>query len=125
MKRLDIDSIETTAVQVVPAWMQRMRDAAQKLLTPEVIEEIVGDQIRRARSGDQKAIRFVLDYLAGGQSFKGATFIQNNNYGDGAAATKPTKALPGSDAKIRAMQKRAAAGLPLAQADDGPPETED
>ena len=61
MKRLDIDAIETTAVQVVPVWMQRMRDAAQNHLTPDVVESIVANQIERAKGGDQKAIRFVFE----------------------------------------------------------------
>ena len=72
-----------------------------------------------AKKGEPKALKFVFDYVVGAQHFKGATFIQNNNYATG-APDHPTDDRPGTPAKLATMGRRAAAGLPRCRADDGP-----
>jgi hypothetical protein len=64
----------------VPPWMQAMREAAERKLTGDVMERIIDAQIRKAEQGDQRAARFVLDYLGGAMALKGATFNQHNHY---------------------------------------------
>lgn len=65
--------------QAVPAWIQAMRDAAQKVIKTTDIEAIVQGQLEAAKKGNQQAIKFVFEQiLGGGASMKGATFVQNN-----------------------------------------------
>lgn len=103
----------------LPPWMLALRTAAQQSITAEDITQIVKKQVERAKSGDERAIRFVFDYVLGGSGMKGATFVQNN-FPAGDSPTKPTAARPGTNSKLSAMQRRAAAGIPLNRADDGP-----
>lgn len=103
----------------LPPWMLALRTAAQDAIKPADITEIVRQQVERAKKGDDKAIRFVFDYALGGSALKGATFVQNNFTGE-AAPNRPTAARPGTNGKLRTMEQRAAAGLPLSRADDGP-----
>ena len=118
-KLTDTDGTEMVCREMVPEWIQRMRDAAQKHLTPDVVDRIILNQIKRAEGGDAKAIQFVMDYLMGGKALKGATFIQNNNYGNGDAnPAKPTKLLPGSAAKVELLRRRIAAGMNTDQPGD-------
>lgn len=122
MARLDKElATESRCEQMVPVWIKRMRDVAQKHLTQDVVDSIVKNQIEAAKRGDRNAINFVFNQLMGGQALKGATFIQNN-YGEefSDSPNKPTKALPGSNKKLKTMQQRADAGLPLCQEEDGP-----
>lgn len=119
-KRVDTDLATSTACeQMVPPWIQRMRDVAAKHLTVDVIDSIVKSQIEMAKKGDKNAIKFVFDQLMGGQAVKGATFVQNN-YGAefGEAAAKPALARPGSTDKLTIMQRRAANGQSLTQPGD-------
>ena len=109
---------ETRCEQMVPPWISRMRKMAQKHLTEDVVEEIVKAQIDRAKKGDRNAIKFVFDQLMGGQSLKGATFIQNNYGSESSERPGPTDALPGSDDKILAMQRRMERRENLTRADD-------
>lgn len=101
----------------MPTWMATMRKAVLDIVTEDDVKEIVKNQIARAKAGDQNAIKFVFGQVLGGDAMKGATFVQNNNYGDNAA--KPTKARPGTDDKIEVMRKRREAGLPLTHDGDG------
>lgn len=106
----------TRCEQMVPPWIQRMRDVARKHLTEDVVEQIVTNQIQAAKNGDRNAIRFVFDQLMGGAAFKGATFVQNNygaEFSDDSA--KPTTAPPGSQDKLDVMRRRVANGQSLCQ----------
>lgn len=97
----------------LPPWMAKMRQAMADLVKEDDIKEIVQKQIERAKAGDQNAIKFVFGQLLGGEAFKGATFIQNNNYGEGGGApAAPTAALPGSVEKLEKIRRRVEAGLP-------------
>jgi hypothetical protein len=95
--------------ECLPPWMQAMRSAARAEVKPEDIREIVQSQVKRAKDGDQKAIKFVFEQLLGGAELKGATFIQNNYMG-GERPDKPTKAKPGSKSKIDVIARRISAG---------------
>ena len=53
----------------VPEWMQRMRDAAQQVVTEEVMEAIVQKQIDLAKEGNPAEIKFVFEQLLGGSAF--------------------------------------------------------
>jgi hypothetical protein len=102
----------------LPPWMQTMRQAAMDSIKEEDVKQIVANQVKAAKEGDGKAIRFVFDYLLGGNAMKGATFIQNNFHGE--QPQTPTDERPGSNGKLSKMQKRLAANLPLTNKDDGP-----
>lgn len=96
--------------EALPPWLAQMRRAAREGIAESDVTEIVKKQVELAKKGDQRALKFVFDTVLQGEQMKGATFIQNNNYGDPAA---PTNALPGTDSKLRKMQARRDAGLPL------------
>ena len=111
---------EMVVREMVPGWIQSLRDLAAKHLGPEVIEDIVVTQIAAARRGDARAIKFVFDYLLGAAALKGATFVQNNYPPGAARPDQPTAAVPGSAEKIRLMQARVAGGLDPCRPDDVP-----
>lgn len=93
-----------------------MRQAAFDCVTTDDLKEIVKSQIARAKNGDQGAIKFVFDNLLGG-GMKGATFIQNNNYG-GEEAAKPTDAIPGTKKKLEVIRRRVESGMPACDRGD-------
>lgn len=103
----------------VPPWVATMRQAAVDAISVEDINEIVCNQVKLAKEGNPAAIKFVFDQVLGGQTLRGATFVQNN-YTGGANPELPTKERPGSNGKLLAMQARADAGRPLCDDDDGP-----
>ena len=109
----------TRCEQMVPPWIQRMREMSQKHLTEDVVEQIVTAQIDRAKKGDRNAINFVFNQLMGGQALKGAKFTQIN-YG-GESGERPGKALPPKGpARIEAMRRRAEQRRPLADPENEP-----
>lgn len=63
----------------IPKWMQVMRMAAQEVITPEDVKEIVKNQVKRAKEGDRNAIAFVFGQVLGGDQMKGMTLIQHNH----------------------------------------------
>lgn len=68
----------TSQQSQIPPWIQMMRDAAMKCIKPEDIEAMVTKQVEKAKAGDEKAMKFVMEQILGGASLKGATFVQNN-----------------------------------------------
>jgi superfamily II DNA or RNA helicase len=110
LRAVDPDGTEMVCREMVPEWIQRMRDAATKHLTSDVVERIVCNQIKRAENGDKDAIKFVFDNLMGGSALKGATFIQNN-YHDKPVEKKPVKSLTREE-RIEHMRRRVAEGKP-------------
>lgn len=104
----------------LPPWVLAMRRAAKEALGESDVVDIVKGQVARAKQGDQGAIKFVFDQLLGGNELKGATFVQNNFYGtEDEGPKKPCGGAPGSGKKVRTLQQRAAAGLPLHVEGDG------
>lgn len=87
-------------------------------VTTEDVKAIVARQVELAKQGDANAMKFVFEQVLGGRQLRGATFIQNNNYGRAADPGRETKARPGTTSKIDAMSRRAEAGLPLSRAGD-------
>lgn len=117
------ECLPATDLAGLPPWMAKMRQAAMQSISEADVQAIVRGQIDAAKKGNKDAIKFVFDYILGAQQFKGATIVQNNNYGDSPA--KPTKARPGSPEKLDAMARRAANHLPLTDDGDGPEINED
>jgi hypothetical protein len=58
-----------------------MRAAAQAGITEDDVKEIVANQVARAKTGDQAALKFVFEQVLGGNELKGATFVQHNYHG--------------------------------------------
>ena len=50
----------------LPAWIQRARNAVSEAITEDDIKQIVKKQVELAKSGDQRACRFIFDFLLGG-----------------------------------------------------------
>lgn len=117
LKRFNDLATETKCEQMVPLWIQRMRDVAAKHLTTALIDEIVVNQINAAKKGDKNAIKFVFDQLMGGQALKGATFIQNN-YGDQSGELPGKPLPPKGPARIAAMRRRVEQHLSVAEPGD-------
>jgi len=107
-----------TALSALPSWMAAMRQAAMDEIKPADVQAIVRRQINLAKEGNPAALKFVFEYVLGGNQMRGATFVQNVYNGD-ASPVQPTKARPGSKDKLAVMAKRAAAGLPLSDPRDG------
>ena len=95
-----------------------MRRAAREAIKREDIEQIVRNQVQRAKEGDPKAIEFVFGQVLGGNELKGATFVQNVFESGSQTPLKGTKAKPGSDEKIDLIRKRIAAGNGAFHPDD-------
>ena len=109
--------IEVRCEQMVPPWIQGMRDMSQKHLTEDVVESIIVGQIDRAKKGDKNAINFVFNQLMGGQALKGATFVQNN-YAPGSADPPGTPLPKKGPARIEALRLRAEQRRPLIEPGD-------
>jgi hypothetical protein len=101
----------------MPTWMATMRKTVLGCVTEDDVKQIVQNQVKKAKEGDQNAIKFVFGQLLGGDTFKGATFVQNN-YQGGPDPSKPTDITPGTKDKIALMQRRKEAGLPLTNDND-------
>ena len=77
----------------MPAWVIRMREAAQKCIKETDIEEMVQAQVALAKKGNPAALRFVFEQVLGGGSLKGMTLVQENHYaGDSPACRQVTDA---------------------------------
>ncbi len=103
----------------IPPWIAKMREAARNCIAEGDIEEIVRNQVKRAKEGDAAAIRFVFDQVLNAGT-KGATFVQNNFPTLTDDPRRPCKARPGTGSKIDAMSARESLGLPLHTNEDGP-----
>lgn len=90
----------------VPEWAQRLRQAAFNGVTEQDMAAIVKAQVEKAKAGDERAAKFVLEYLVGiGAPARAIT--QNNYYrGNGTKRAKNGRDLD-------ALSERATRGLPL------------
>jgi hypothetical protein len=104
------NEIEKDEFESLPPWLAEMRRAAREGVKASDVKEIVAKQVELAKQGDARALKFVFNTVLGGDQMKGGTFIQNNYHSDPAA---PTNALPGTNGKLKTMEARRAAGLPL------------
>jgi hypothetical protein len=80
-------------LQAVPQWVATMRQAAQEVISAEDVKAIVQNQVEKAKSGDQAAIKFVFDQILGGP-LKGATFVQNVYHNDSPDQTGEAAPVP-------------------------------
>lgn len=87
MKRNEMSSQESQ----LPAWIQLMRDAVLKCIKQEDIEAMVNKQVEKAKAGDEKAMKFVMEQILGGAALKGATFVQNNYAQEAPRQTPPAR----------------------------------
>lgn len=108
-----------TCEVALPSWITSLRAAAMKTVQQEDVEEIIRNQVKRAKDGDKNAIQFVFQQLLGGAYIKGATFVQNN-YGLNPIQPEDlgTRALPGSPEKVEVMRERLASGRPATNPND-------
>lgn len=74
---MSTDLTNVPAHPQLPAWMQNLREAIASSVQATDIEAMVQAQVAKAKKGDEKACRFVLEYLLGSQG-KPATVVQNN-----------------------------------------------
>lgn len=106
--------------QALPAWMVKIREAVTGAVKTSDIQEIFEKQVELAKRGDRNAAKFVLDQVRAFTEIRGITIAQTNNHFHGEQPTAPTKAMPGTDSKIKRMQQRAAMGQELTREEDGP-----
>lgn len=110
---VSLNDLPTATSNQVPAWMQKLREAAMAQIDEAVVEGIVQKQVELAKAGNPAATKFVFEQILGGAAFKGANITQNvtnHHYHDGAAGGGSSEALPGTDDKIEAMSARVAQG---------------
>lgn len=83
----------------VPAWMLTLQNAVRDSVSVEDIQAMVQAQVKKAKEGDAKACKFVMDYLLGGAN-KPTQLVQNNFHvnlprdrheGNGATLTRGDK----------------------------------
>ena len=116
----------------LPAWMVQIRQAVTDAIKPGDLAQIFAKQVELAKAGDRRAMKFVFDQARAFSDLKGLTLIQNN-YAAGEAggagpmppAERPTRARPGSAAKVEAMRRRVEAGYPPSNNGDADGEDED
>ena len=100
----------------LPPWLVAVRKIAADVVKESDIREIITKQLELAKKGDQRAARFVLDYLNGG-NLRGITLVQNF-FGDEGDPRSKTQERPGTAKKIKVMQRRVASGMPANNEDD-------
>lgn len=113
----------------LPPWLQSLRDAMSGAIQADDLTEIMKAQIVKAKKGDAKAAAFVMNQASRliESEQKKVTVIQNNYYNtpEEQKAETPAKSLPGSKDRLRKMEARAAAGMPLVDPRDRPPSVSD
>lgn len=67
------------------SWVQRMRAAAEAAIGEGDVRAIIAKQIEKAKAGDERAAKFVLDVIVGKSA--SMTLVQNNF--DGTPAARP------------------------------------
>lgn len=71
----------TKVTNVVPPWIQEMRDVVAKSISTEDVKAMIEAQVKKAKEGDERALKFVFEYVLGGMDLRGATFVQKNYSG--------------------------------------------
>ena len=64
----------------LPKGARAFQEAVDGKLTPGIWSEILQAQIEKAKGGDRGAAQFLIEYAGGVQSFRGATFVQENHH---------------------------------------------
>jgi len=129
LTRVNGNGKDDGALMALPDWMVRIRQAVTGAIKSQDLEAIFAKQVELAKQGDRRAAKFVLDQARAFSEVKGITIVQNNFHGggegDGSRPDLPTRARPGTKAKLRRMEERLAMGEPLTRDDDGPDDEED
>jgi hypothetical protein len=116
--------------QEVIDWQAQLRRALFEALDANVIREVVGAMVEKAKKGDIAAARLVLTYAVGNPTVnvKNAVFMGGNGHagvGPGAGLNPspnpnpaplpaaPTRALPGTPEKFDVLANRAQGGKAL------------
>ncbi len=112
---------ETADLMKLPPWLEALRESMGDAIKGDDLKDIMKAQIDKAKGGDRSAAQFVFNQANKmiREHQKPVTIVLNNFYGEerpdaGAAAE------PGTNAKVRTMQARVAARLPVAIDKDTP-----
>ncbi len=103
-------------LEQLPDWMVAIRQAAAGAVSADDVKAIFAKQVELAKTGDRSAAKFVFEQARAFSEVKGLKLVQNVYEG----GARPTKALPGTRQKLRAMQRRAANGRSMFNGEDGP-----
>lgn len=71
---------KSDAIAALPDWMMSIRNAITGAIGADDLSEILKVQIEKAKKGDEKAARFVLDQAKAFADLRGVSITQNNNY---------------------------------------------
>ena len=105
-----------------PPWLQALRKAMGESIKADDISAIMQAQVNKAKEGDARAAKFVLDQahkMMASDASRPVSIVQNNFY-DGERPDTSTAADPTSAERLRKMRARHAAGMPLTNPLDGP-----
>lgn len=92
------------------SYQAKLRHAIYDGIKESDVAEIVQGIVKRAKNGDEKAVKQFFEYVLG-SGVKQAT--QNNVYVSAPAASEPTSAKPRTAGKIEVMRLRAERGEEL------------
>ncbi len=98
----------------IPSWQQKMTEAAFDGICESDITDIVRKQVEQAKAGDSRAAKFVFDVFVNTKKPDG----REQPIIPSKPPAESTKARPGSQAKILAMQQRAQRGEATDHPDD-------
>jgi len=88
----------------------KLRTAVFNAISEADVIDVVKGIVEKAKEGDRVALKYLFDYILGGQV---TTAVQNNFYIEGEPKVEPTDAPPGTIAKVGVLAKRAKNGEPL------------
>jgi hypothetical protein len=90
------------------AYMDRLRMAMFNAITEGDVAEMTKQLVERAKGGDEKSLKMVMDYLIGGTRPNQQTNILVE--AEPRRSRKQHKTLPGSSERVDAMAKRRSRG---------------
>ena len=119
--RDDVPDHTVEETRQLPAWIKQMRAAVRESVSDEDLQAIIQAQVDKAKEGDQKAAKFVLDQLGQLASLKGVKIEQHNHHyhaggeageSDGEAQTDESPPACKSE-RVERMRARYAQGKPV------------
>lgn len=99
-------------------WLEQARSAVAQAAPVARLQGIIQKQLELAEQGDKAAVHFVFNTLPKLMGSNQPIAITQNNFYGGEQPDEPTEALPGTEDKIAAMQRRVAAGRPATSGKD-------
>src|SRR4051812_47486185 len=93
-----------------PQWLTSLREAISGSIAPADLKEVIGAQVAKAREGDVKAAKFVMDQahklMASQAKLQPQVTIVQNNYYDTPADERPNVPIqPGDDASGKDLRQ--------------------